>query len=165
MANAVKGLPHFKGKNFLVKGGAKVEDYFIGQAMIFEEREAKQILKEPYQHGPSIKEITGRVYDRVKDKDDLTKMQYLDLNLWMPGDILLKADKMSMAHSLELRVPFLDKEVMAVAGSIPAPLRVNEKNTKYVFREAANKSIPSEWANRTKKGFPVPIRNWLREEK
>lgn len=165
MANAVKGLPHFKGKNFLVKGGAKVEDYFIGQAMIFEEREAKQILNEPYQHGPSIKEITGKVYDRVKDKDDLTKMQYLDLNLWMPGDILLKADKMSMAHSLELRVPFLDKEVMAVAGSIPAPLRVNEKNTKYVFREAANKSIPSEWANRTKKGFPVPIRNWLREEK
>lgn len=91
-------------------------------------------------------------------------MQYLDLNLWMPGDILLKADKMSMAHSLELRVPFLDKEVMELAKRIPSDYRVNEIDTKYVLRRAAADVLPEEWAKRPKLGFPTPIRHWLREE-
>ena len=84
---------------------------------------------------------------------------------WLPGDILLKADKMSMAHSLELRVPFLDKEVMAMAEKIPSKYKITPKNNKYVLRYAANRTLPDAWANRTKKGFPVPIRLWLREEK
>ena len=92
-------------------------------------------------------------------------MQYLDLNLWMPGDILLKADKMSMAHSIELRVPFLDKEVMELAKNIPSKYRVNDIDTKYVLRQAAHQELPEEWAKRPKLGFPVPIRHWLREEK
>ena len=83
----------------------------------------------------------------------------------MPGDILLKADKMSMASSLELRVPFLDKVVMKQAQGIPDNYKINGKNTKYVLREASHMTLPDEWANRTKKGFPVPIRYWLREEK
>ena len=85
--------------------------------------------------------------------------------LWLPGDILLKADKMSMAHSLELRVPFLDKEVMKMAEKIPAKYKITKENTKYILRHAANRTLPDEWANRKKKGFPVPIRLWLREEK
>jgi len=105
------------------------------------------------------------VYDQVKGQDDLTKMQYVDLKLWLPGDILLKADKMSSAHSIELRVPFLDKVVMSLASRIPARLRVNEHNTKYALRKAALQVLPEEWANRPKVGFPVPIRHWLREEK
>lgn len=92
-------------------------------------------------------------------------MQYLDINLWMVGDILLKADRMSMANSLELRVPFLDKEVFEVARKIPLNLKVNNKNTKYALRKAALKHLPLFTAEKKKLGFPVPIRVWLRQEK
>jgi len=158
-------LPHNKISTFLVKGGQKVEEKFIGQAKVFEEEDALRVLKDEYKNGPSVQSITKRVFDKVKGKDDTTKMQYLDLKLWLPGDILLKADKMSMAHSIELRVPFLDKEVMAMAGEIPSSLRVNRKDTKYALRAASTEVLPDEWANRPKVGFPVPIRFWLQEEK
>ncbi|MEH7234568.1 asparagine synthase (glutamine-hydrolyzing) [Bacillus sp. JJ1562] len=158
-------LPKNKITNFLVKGGQPVEEKFIGQARIFEEEDARKVLKDDYQKGPSIQSITKKVYDKVKGKDDVTKMQYLDLKLWLPGDILLKADKMSMAHSIELRVPFLDKEVMSMASNIPTNLRVNDIDTKYALRAASKKVLPEEWANREKVGFPVPMRHWLREEK
>ncbi len=160
-----KKLPQNRITAFLVKGGQKVEERFIGQAKIFEEEEALQVLRSEYKNGPSVHEITKKHYDRVKDKDDLTKMQYLDLMLWQPGDILLKADKMSSAHSIEIRVPFLDQQVMAIAAELPSHMRVNEINTKYALREAAKDVLPKEWANRPKVGFPVPIRHWLQEEK
>lgn len=83
--------------------------------------------------------------------DDLTKKQYLDLKLWLAGDILLKADKMSMAHSLELRVPFLDVEVMKVGETIPPKFRVNNGTTKLALREAAKNKLPDAWAKREKK--------------
>ncbi len=92
-------------------------------------------------------------------------MQYLDLHLWMTGDILLKADKMSMANSLELRVPFLDKKIMELASKIPTKFRVNNKNTKYALRLAAAKHMPSKTSEKKKLGFPVPIRLWLKEDK
>ena len=92
-------------------------------------------------------------------------MQYLDINMWLMGDILLKADKTSMANSLELRVPFLDKEVAKLATSIPTKYRVDVKTTKKALREAAKKTILEFTANKDKLGFPVPIRVWLREEK
>lgn len=160
-----KNLPQFKGKDMLQKGAMPVEDYFVGEAFVFSEQQSNEILVDDCKNAPSVRGITQKFYDLAKGKDKITKMQYIDLMLWMPGDILLKADKMSMAHSLELRVPFLDKEVMRVAEQIPTRFRVNDKNTKYVFRKAANKTIPNEWADRTKVGFPVPIRYWLREEK
>lgn len=160
-----KSLPKSKVTDFLVRGGQKIEEKFIGHAKVFEEKDALMILKDEYKNGPSVQSITQQVYDKVKNKDDVSKMQYLDLNLWLPGDILLKADKMSMAHSLELRVPFLDKEVMSLASQIPSNFLVDSVNTKYALRVAANEVIPDEWANRTKLGFPVPIRHWLREEK
>ncbi|SET17054.1 asparagine synthase (glutamine-hydrolysing) [Natronincola peptidivorans] len=160
-----KKLPKNRATGFLLKGGQKVEEKFIGQAKVFEENDALMVLKDDYKNGPSVESITKKVYDRVKNQDDLSKMQYIDLNLWLPGDILLKADKMSMAHSLELRVPFLDKEVMALASQIPSYLRVNRKNTKYSLRVAAGETLPEAWANRKKVGFPIPIRYWLREKK
>lgn len=160
-----KQLPKVKGKNFLIKGGLSPEEWFIGQAKIFEEKEAHDILTKEYNQAPSVKEIVKPYYDMVKQEDDVTKMQFLDLHLWLVDDILLKADKMSMAHSLELRVPFLDKEVMSVAAKVPVKYRVNDIDTKYAFRLAAGRALPEESANRKKIGFPVPIRHWLREER
>ena len=164
-AAIARKLPYFKGHDFIIKNSGRPEDYFIGQAKVFPHNEAKSILKPLYTDAPSPREITAPIYARVKDKTELEKKQYLDLNLWLPGDILLKADKMSMAHSLELRVPFLDRVVMEHAAKIPSKLKINGIDTKYVFRRAANKTLPDEWADRKKMGFPVPIRFWLREEK
>jgi len=161
----VKKLPYFKGHDFLIRGGERPEEYFVGEAHVFSESEADSIVNNDYRNAPTVKQICKKVYDKVADCDELTKKQYLDLNLWLPGDILLKADKMSMAHSLELRVPFLDKVVMKHAQGIPHEYKINGKNTKYVLREASRKTLPNEWADRIKLGFPVPIRFWLREEK
>lgn len=165
IATLSKALPQNRITNFLIKGAQPIEERFIGQAKVFEEEDALKVLKDEYKNAPSVGEITRKVYDRVQGKDDITKMQYLDLNLWLPGDILLKADKMSMAHSIELRVPFLDKEVMAMASELPGNLRVNEIDTKYALREASKEVLPDAWATREKVGFPVPIRDWLKQEK
>ena len=115
-------LPKSKLTNFIKNGGLRVEERFIGQAKVFSEQDAMKVLREAFTHGPSAQSITNPYYEQVPGKDDVTKMQYLDLHLWLPGDILLKADKMSMAHSLELRVPFLDKEVLAMAAEYTDPL-------------------------------------------
>ena len=113
-----------------------------------------------------MQEIVDRTYDRIDDQavPELSKKQYLDIHQWMPGDILLKADKMSMANSLELRVPLLDKEMMKVAGHTPAKYLLTDQGTKWAFRMAANRHLPEEWATREKLGFPVPVREWLRQK-
>ncbi|NLZ45168.1 MAG: asparagine synthase (glutamine-hydrolyzing) [Clostridiales bacterium] len=157
-------LPHKHGVNFLIRGSKDLEERFIGNAYIFSEKERKNLLKIKTD-APDANVITKPFYDKVKDKDGVTKMQYLDLHLWMTGDILLKADKMSMAHSLELRVPFLDKEVMSVAQRIPKRYRITKDSTKYAMRVAALKACPPQTANKKKLGFPVPIRVWLKEDK
>lgn len=157
-------LPAKRGVNFLVRRGKDLEERFIGNAYMFSEKERKALLKIKTDAPPAT-EITKPFYDKVKDADAVTKMQYLDLHLWMTGDILLKADKMSMANSLELRVPFLDKEVMAVAERIPAKYRVTDENTKFAMRKAALRAAPPQTANKKKLGFPVPIRVWLKEDK
>ena len=164
-AKAAARLPYFKGHDFILKGSGVPEDYFIGQALVFPEKEALDILKDKYKNGPSVKDLTAHIYERAKGLSEVEKKQYLDLNLWLPGDILLKAYKMSMAHSLDLRVPYLDRVVMEEAGRIPTKYKIDGVNTKSVLRAASNKTLPDEWANRPKKGFPVPIRNWLREDK
>ncbi len=163
-AAVAKRLPYFKGHDFLIKSSGNPEDYFIGQALVWEEKDALRVLNDEYRVGPSVKEVTAPIYARVKDKSELDKKQYLDLNLWLVGDILLKADKMSMASSLELRVPFLDKKVIEQAQALPHEYKINGKNTKYIFRKAANRTLPDEWADRKKMGFPVPIRHWLCED-
>ncbi len=165
LGKLAKSLPEMKGRMFLIKGGLPVEDWFIGQAKIFSEKEANGVVTESYSHAPTVKEIVKPFYDQVKNEDDVTKMQTLDLQLWLANDIMLKADKMSMAHSLEVRVPFMDNKVMEMAAKVPTKYRVNEIDSKYAFRLAATRSLPKEWANRKKIGFPVPIRHWIREEK
>ena len=156
---------NFKGKNYFRRAALDVEERFYGNGnQMFSEKEREEILKSPagkYNH----KEITKPYYDFCKDLDDVTKMQFIDLNLWLVGDILLKADKMSMANSLEVRVPFLDKEVFNVARKLPTDYRVNRRATKYAFRMASKKYLPEATAVKKKLGFPVPIRVWLRDDK
>ncbi len=164
IGNIASMLPAKRGVNFLVRNGKDIEERFIGNAYMFSEKDRKKLLKIKTD-SPDAMEITRPFYEKVKDKDTITKMQYLDLHLWMTGDILLKADKMSMANSLELRVPFLDKEVMSVAEKIPVKYRVSTENTKLALRKAALKAAPPKTANKKKLGFPVPIRVWLKEDK
>lgn len=165
ISKASTKLPENRITNFLIKGGQKVEEKFIGQAKIFSEQDAKKILKPPYQQKLSSKEILASTYKQFANAKESTKMQYVDIMHWLPGDILQKADKMSAAHSLELRVPFLDKKVMEVAGTLPPSMRADNSETKYALRQAAKSVLPDEWANRPKVGFPVPIRHWLRDQK
>lgn len=164
-ARIATALPFsFKGKNFLIRGAKTIEERFIGNAFIFSEEERKNLLsittsaKSPF-------EFVKPIYKKVFNKSDVTKMQYLDMHMWLVGDILLKADKMSMANSLELRVPFLDKEVLNIATKIPLKYRITKDTTKYAMRLAANKNMPDATAKKKKLGFPVPIRIWLKEEK
>lgn len=165
LANTFQKLPfRFKGKNYVIRAGQDLEERYIGNAYIFKTKEVYKLLKNPKKKY-TPQSITKPIYDKVKDKDDITKMQYIDINTWLWGDILNKADTMSMAHSLEVRVPFLDREVAKVAFSIPVKHRVDKHETKRYFRKAANEFMPDITAERKKLGFPIPVRNWLKEDK
>ena len=157
--------PWFHGRKFLVRNGLSVEEYYTGSSFIFNEFEKKDVLQNKYLKGKTFREITKPYFDKVKDLDEIEKMQYLDMHLWMVEDILLKADKMTMANSLELRVPILDRVVMDTARTIPSKLKITNNTTKYVFRRAAFKKLPEEWAKRPKWGFPVPFHYWIKEDK
>ncbi|MCI1832548.1 MAG: asparagine synthase (glutamine-hydrolyzing) [Bifidobacterium sp.] len=157
----------FHGAWHLYANLAPAEESFIGQARVFAESEASALLTPAFRDAPSVKSIVDSTYSRVRGSgiSELKKKQYLDLHQWMPGDILLKADKLTMAHSLELRVPLLDKELMGVAEKVPTKYLINDSNTKFAFRQAAARHLPKAWYDREKLGFPVPIRQWLREDK
>jgi len=161
----VSPLPRFKGKHFIINGGSKLEDTYIGQAFIMNNKEANELLTKEYQSDLKYQDITKEVLSKVKDKEELLQKMYLDMHFWLPYDILLKADKMTMASSLELRVPFLDKEVYEYSTHVAVPYIINNHVTKYAFRKAASKMVPEEWSKRPKLGFLVPFRNWLHEEK
>ncbi len=163
LAALVSALPDFKGKSFLIRGSKTLEERFIGNANMFTQKEKARLLRDIPATAPT--DFTKEYYDRCAGQDDVTRMQYLDINRWMVGDILLKADRMSMAHSLELRVPFLDKKVFEVAARVPAKHRVAAGTTKYAMRLAAMRHIPKSAADKPKLGFPVPVRVWLRQEK
>ncbi len=163
LAACVANLPDFKGKSFLLRGAQTLEERFIGNAKMFSEKEKARLLRDIPATDPTLR--TKEYYACTEGQDDVTRMQYLDINRWMVGDILLKADRMSMAHSLELRVPFLDKEVFKVASRIPVKHRIAAGTTKYAMRLAAERHIPASAAEKPKLGFPVPIRVWLREQK
>ena len=156
-------LPKMKGKNYLIRGSKDLQERFIGNAFMLNEAERERILKHPTGKYPHTA-LTKPFYDKAKDLDDVTKMQYIDIHFWLIGDILLKADKMSMANSLEVRVPFLDRVVFDVARKVPTEYKVNKENTKFAMRQAAHRYLPDMVAEKKKLGFPVPIRIWLREE-
>ncbi|MFJ7730148.1 asparagine synthase (glutamine-hydrolyzing) [Neobacillus sp. NPDC097160] len=153
----------FKGKSFLERGCISIEERYYGNAKIFREEEKIKLMKS-YNESVNYKDVTKPLYNEIKDYDDVSKMQYIDMYTWLRGDILLKADKMSTAHSLELRVPFLDKEVFDVASKIPTELKIANKTTKAILREAVRGIVPDHVLDRKKLGFPVPIRYWLKDE-
>ena len=153
-----------RGANYLMRAGTPIEQQFIGNANMFSVEERVALLKQP-PSGASPYDLTAARYCEVAHLDDVTKMQYIDMNFWLVGDILLKTDKMSMAHSLESRVPFLDKEVWAVARTLPTSCKVTLEATKVALRRAAEEALPKEFCEKRKLGFPVPTRVWLKEDK
>ena len=161
---AERYLPRgMKGRGFLMRHGKTLEErYFANATNIFTEREANRILKKGCK--PGIQKVTAPLYERVKDKDSVTKMQYVDMHLWLVHDILMKGDKMGMANSLEVRVPFLDKKVLELAQTLPLHYKVRAPKTKVALRGAAEKVIRSKTAEKKKLGFPIPIRVWLKED-
>ncbi|WP_330949709.1 asparagine synthase (glutamine-hydrolyzing) [Virgibacillus sp. MG-45] len=152
-----------KGKSFLERGTTPLSERYIGNAKMFEEAEKQKLLKS-YNHQLSYQQITRPLFEHVQDYPYVNQMQYVDIHTWMRGDILLKADRVTMANSLELRVPFLDKEVFRVASEIPVDMKIANGTTKHILREASHGIIPDHVLDRKKLGFPVPIRHWLKNE-
>jgi asparagine synthase (glutamine-hydrolysing) len=152
-----------RGKDLLRRGSIGIEERYYGNARIFRPEELKDGLLRTYDPRTSYMDVTRGLYAATRHLDDPTRMQYVDLFTWLRGDILVKADKMTMANSLELRVPFLDTEVFGVAASIPTALKLADNTTKYALRRAIADIVPAHVLNRAKLGFPVPIRHWLKD--
>lgn len=154
---------NYTGFNFLYRRSKNIEDRYIGNAFIFEPNDAKKIVNFNYGN-KTYKDFTKSYYDKVSDLDVVTKMQYIDFNFWLIYDILLKADKMSMANSLEVRVPYLDRKVIEYASKLPSKYKIVGNETKYAFRKVAKEELADKVADKKKLGFPVPIREWLKED-
>lgn len=158
----VAGLfPEVRGFNFLVRRGEKLENSYIGVNRNFSEKMARKVLRNNYEL--KAIDVTKDVYNEFKDYSNIDKMQAIDINFWLMKDILLKADRMTMASSIEGRVPFIDKEVFSVASKLPFDYKVTKENTKVALREAARKVIPTDAYKKKKLGFPVPIREWIKD--
>ena len=160
-----KSMPNIKGKSYLYRATTPLQDRYIGNAKIFENQEVEKIIKN-YKEDNEYQKILYNIYQEAKSNnyDYVTTMQHVDINTWLEGDILQKADKMSMAQSIELRVPFLDKEVLEVAKSLKLNQKISDTNTKVLLREAFKDVIPLHMVEKKKLGFPTPIRVWLKEE-
>lgn len=160
----IKYFPEgMKGKSFIERGTTPLEDRFMGNAKIFTELEKEKLLVN-YQSKYHYKNITKPLYDKISDYPDVHKMQYIDLHTWARGDILVKADRMSMAHGLQLRSPFIDKEVFKIASELLPGQTITKGTTKYILRKALEGVVPNSVMYNKKLGFPVPIRHWLKNE-
>ena len=162
LANIFGKLPEFRGRNLIVRRGMSLEEEYIGVNKIYSEKERKKIIncKDTIKN----QDITKSIFDKFKSNNNIIKMQAIDIRYWLTKDILLKADKMTMANSIESRIPFVDKEVFKIASSLPLEYKISKTNTKVALREAAKKSIPNEAYKKKKLGFPVPLREWMRED-
>ena len=151
----------FRGKDMLRRGAIDLEERYYGNARIFREDQLPPVLR-TYSPGRSFRDVTDPIYARSLGSDPISRMQHIDLFTWLRGDILVKADKMTMANSLELRVPFLDPRVFDVARTVPPEYRVKGHATKVALRRAMELIVPPHVLNRKKLGFPVPIRHYLK---
>lgn len=164
LGTVAKHCPNFKGKNFLVRGAMEPYQRFMRANYVFQSAERQKFLKRPIA-SKVPEEYSKRYFNEVSNLDEPTQLQYVDMHTWMIYDILLKADRMSMANSLELRVPFLDKKMLELSTRIPSRYRAANETTKSALRGAAIKQLPERTANKKKLGFPVPLNDWLREDK
>jgi asparagine synthase (glutamine-hydrolysing) len=165
IATISKPLPYFKGKHTIMKYGKKLENRYYNKTEMFLPEEIPNILNKKYQNNLSPFDLCTPYYNEVKGENDVLRKMYIDLNFWLPNDILLKADKMSMANSVELRVPFLDKEVWNLAKKVPTKYLIKNGETKEIFRSVARDLLPESWSKRKKLGFPVPFGKWIKEDK
>jgi asparagine synthase (glutamine-hydrolysing) len=162
LGSLARTLPEgMRGKDLLRRASIGIEQRYYGNARIFNENELS--LLRTYSPDVSYTDVTAEHYAATRHLDDSTRMQYIDLFTWLRGDILVKADKMTMANSLELRVPFLDPEVFAIAATLPVEQKLAENTTKYALRRALAEIVPPHVLQRPKLGFPVPTRPWLRD--
>ena len=163
LGNVAEKMPEFHGKRFLTRGRYPIEQRFIRCNYVYNHSEVDKVLgkkipsKEPWTY-------TKPVFDEAQGEDDITKMQYADIRTWLVQDILVKADRMSMANSLELRVPFLDKEMLKVALQIPSKYRIDDETTKVALRHAAARELPEETSKMRKTGFLTPLNDWLKRD-
>lgn len=161
LLDLLAGLPfEFRGKNYANRASQKLEDWYIGNASIFKRGEVRELWKASPQEPISLKNL----YVKAKGLSDSTKMQYIDIHTWLVGDILAKADKMTMAHSLELRVPFLDVKVARLSATLSDRFKWRGGATKYLLREAFKKVLPESVRRRKKLGFPTPIKDWFSKD-
>lgn len=173
LAHKIKKMLNFPGKVHMYTNLAKPSEFYVGQSVIydmdyptiFSSGDANKVLQKKYQNNLTVNGIYQKDFKKVENIDRVKQMQYIDLHHFMLNDIEQKADKISMAHSLELRVPYLDKRIAELANTIPTKYLVNKYDTKYALRKAAEKVLPEEWAKRPKLGFPTPIKQWLKEER
>jgi asparagine synthase (glutamine-hydrolysing) len=162
MGTLSKPLPDgMRGKSLLHRGSLTLEQRYYGNARSFSDAQLRDVLA-GFRPEWTHTDITAPIYAESADWDPVARMQHVDLFTWLRGDILVKADKMTMANSLELRVPFLDPEVFAVASRLPVDAKITRTTTKYALRRALEPIVPPHVLNRPKLGFPVPIRHWLR---
>lgn len=152
-----------RGKDLLRRGALPLEQRYYGNARIFRDDQLRTVLRH-YREGVGHTDITAGHYAASAGWDPVARMQHTDLFTWLRGDILVKADKMTMANSLELRVPFLDNEVFRVASRIPLEEKITKQTTKHALRQGLAEIVPEHVLHRRKLGFPVPIRLWLRNE-
>jgi asparagine synthase (glutamine-hydrolysing) len=162
MGKVSRPLPEgMRGKSLLHRGSLTLEERYYGNARSFSDAQLRDVLpgfRDDWTHT----DVTASVYAESTGWDPVARMQHIDLFTWLRGDILVKADKMTMANSLELRVPFLDPEVFAVASRLPVEAKITRTTTKYALRRALEPIVPAHVLHRPKLGFPVPIRHWLR---
>ncbi len=164
LGRASTRLPEgMRGKDLLRRGALPLEERYYGNARIFRDDQLAGVLRQ-YDPRRSHTDVTAPYYAQSVGWDPVARMQHVDLFTWLRGDILVKADKMTMANSLELRVPFLDPEVFAVAARLPRTEKLGENTTKLALRKALEGIVPAHVLHRRKLGFPVPIRHWLRDE-
>jgi asparagine synthase (glutamine-hydrolysing) len=150
-----------KGKGLLNRTSTPLPRRYIGNAYVYRAEQARLLTR----HGNGSEfDVTDPVYRQAADAglDDVAAMQLIDVNTWLPGDILVKADRMTMAHGLELRTPFLDREVLSVAARLARVEKTAAGTTKFALREAVGELLPQAAAERPKLGFPVPLGYWLR---
>lgn len=163
IARMASGLPNVRGRSFLMRGALSLEERFIGNANLFTAQERKRLLK-CRTKALTPQDFLAEDYQDAGNLDEASRMQYIDLLHWLPGDILQKADRMSMAHSLELRVPYLDREVFQVARRLPPKYKQKGHVSKYLFRKVARRHLPEKSSCRKKLGFPVPLGHFLTSE-
>ncbi|QEA30762.1 asparagine synthase (glutamine-hydrolyzing) [Secundilactobacillus malefermentans] len=164
LAKAVENLPRFHGQRFLTRGAEPLSERYYRVNYVFNEHDRGRILKNKSLNMDTAK-YTQHIFDDVKGKDEITQMQYFDINTWLPYDILHKADRMSMCNSLEVRTPLVDKEVAKFAETMPTKTRIRGTETKVSLRTAALSELPERVANKEKMGFPSPIASWIKEDK